>query len=285
MQRGRNMIWIYLLALAIPAIIAIVDWSIKDAHVWSKILVITLVVASVAVGVITIKAEDKNQQITKYAGLLNGPSLTVLSTKQDTYPTLKLGDSNTFFTFQGPEGQPIIKVFDDNDLIISGEKVISRNWWKFWSSSESIKWEVSTVIRDKEGQIIAEITNNQWKLKPDKLWDRNYNDNALEVRNADGDIVLQIVVNKDYIQFAAKMYSSTGQGFGIGSEIFTQADLIKHQNGESKIIAAANGPTKIAVGDITGVMEIRPPGQALDLKIEPIFKYPSDLNMGELIKQ
>jgi hypothetical protein len=35
---------------------------------------------------------------------LTGPALTVLSTKQAVYPTLKLGDSNTFLTFEGPEG-------------------------------------------------------------------------------------------------------------------------------------------------------------------------------------
>ena len=187
-------------------------------------MVIFLVVASVTVGVFTLKAKEKEKQLSKYAGVLKGPSLAIFSTTQDTYPKLKLGRSNVFLTWQGPTGQALIRVSDDNDLTIWVEKTVSHNWWKFWSHTESVRLKVSTKIRDKDGHLIAEIIGNEWQLKKEKLWDRNYNDSALEVKDAEGDVVLQIVLGKAYIEFAAKMYSSTGEGFEIGSARFTQED-------------------------------------------------------------
>ena len=127
------MVWVYL-ALGIPAAIAVTDWIIKDAPGWSKTLIILLVVASVTVGVFALKAKEREKQLTKYAGVLKGPSLTILSTAQETYPKLKLGNSNMFLTWQGPAGEALIRVSDDNDLTIWAEKTVSRSWWKFWSS-------------------------------------------------------------------------------------------------------------------------------------------------------
>ena len=249
-----TMIWVYF-ALGIPAAIAVIDWIVKDAPGWSKTLIIFLVVASIIVGVFALRAKEKEKQLTKYAGVLKGPSLAILSTTQDTYPKLKLGNSNTFLTWQGTAGQALIKVFDDNDLTIWVEKTASRSWWKFWSPTEGVRLKVSTKIRDKDGQLIAEIIGNEWKLKKEKLWDRNYNDSALEVKDAEGYAVLQMVLEKDYIQFAAKMFSSTGEGFGIGRVRFTQEDLARHDKGEQKIVAATGGPKEVGVGDMTGVMD------------------------------
>ena len=95
---------------------------------------------------------------------------------------------------------------------------------------------------------------------------------------------MQVILQKDYVQFSAKMYGSNGEGFAIGGSQFTEEDIIKHEQGELKIVAASDGPKEVKVGDITGVLEIRPPGQPLELVIQPIFKYPSDLHLGELLE-
>lgn len=277
------MAWVYL-ALGIPAAIAVIDWIIKDAPGWSKTLIILLVVASVTVGVFALKAKEREKQLTKYAGVLKGPSLTILSTAQETYPKLKLGNSNMFPTWQGPAGEALIRVSDDNDLTIWAEKTVSRSWWKFWSPTESVRLKVSTKIRDTRGELVAEIVANEWKLRKENLWDRNYDKTALEVRDAKGDVVLQIVLKEDYVQFAAKMYSQDGTGFGMGSATFTQEDIRRHEEGSLKIVAAADGPKEVKVGNVTGVLEVRPPGHPVELVIEPIFQYPSDLHLGERIR-
>lgn len=279
----RIMIWVYL-ALGIPAAIAVIDWIIKDAPGWSKTLIILLVVASVTVGVFALRAEERKKQLTKYAGVLKGPSLAMLSTAQETYPKLKLGNSNTFLTWQGPEGEALVRVFDDNDLTIWTEKTLSRRWWKFWSLTESVQLKVSTKIRDTHGELVAEIIGNEWKLRKENLWDRNYDNNALEARDDKGDVVLQIVLYEDYVQFAAKMHSQNGAGFGIGSAAFTEEHRRRHEEESLKIVAAADGLKGVKVGDVTGVLEVRPPSHPLELVIQPIFRYPSDLHLGERIR-
>jgi len=160
-------------------------------------------------------------------------------------------------------------MFKDNELVI-------------WIGDGRLK--VSAQIRNSRGELVAEIIGNEWKLRKDNLWDRNYDKNALEVRDAKGDVILQIVLQEDYIQFAAKMYSQDGAGFGIGSTTFTQEDIRRHEEGSVKIVAASDGPKEVMVGDVTGVLEVRPPGQPVVLMIEPIFRYPSDLHLGERIK-
>jgi len=219
--------------------------------------------------VFTIAAEHQRQQAAKYSGVLRGQALTILSPIQDIYPKLKLGDSNSFLSWQGPQGQSLLSVFEDNGLTIFIEKG---------------RLKLSTQIRDAHGELVAEIIDNEWKLRKENLWDRNYDKNALEVRDAKGDVVLQIVLKEDYVQLAAKMYSRDGAGFGIGSTTFTQEDISRHEEGSLKIVATADGPKEVKIGDVTGVLEVRPPAHPLDLVIEPIFRYPSELHLGERVR-
>ncbi len=278
----RSMIRVYL-ALGIPAAIAVIDWIIKDAPGWSKTLIIVLVAASVTVGVFALREEARKKRLTKYAGVLKGPSLAIVSTAQGTYPKLKVGNSNTFLTWQGPKGEALIRVFDDNGLTIWAERTLLRRWWKFLTPTEIVQLKVSTKLRDTHGELVAEIIGNEWKLRKENLWDRNYDNNALEVRDDKGDVVLQIVLCEAYVQFAAKMYGQDGAGFGIGSKTITQEDIRRHEEGSLPIVAAADGPKEGRIGDVTAVLEVHPPGIPMGLVIQPIFRYPSDLHLAERI--
>ena len=57
---------------------------------------------------------------------------------------------------------------------------------------------VSAVIRNKEGEIVAKISNNFWSVDPNPIlvYDRNYNDFALEVVDSDQNPVLQVIVKE-----------------------------------------------------------------------------------------
>jgi hypothetical protein len=119
---------------------------------------------------------------------------------------------------------------------------------------------VSARICGRDG-IVAEIINNEWKVAPSpRSWDRNYSSNALEVQNADGEIVFQVVIRKDFdghmnvAHFQGIFFDSDGYGVG-----FT---------------AGQNGGARMSPYRPNSGYKLQP--------IEPLFKYPSELHLGEL---
>jgi hypothetical protein len=262
-----DLMWRYI-TIASTALIALITWLIKDIPLQLKVGITILILIALIGQAFTIRAEHQRQQAAKYSGVLRGPAFTILSPSKDIYPKLKLGHSDTFLSWQGPQGQSLLSLFDDNELVIYMEKG---------------RLKLSTQIRDLHGELVAEIIGNEWKLRKDNLWDRNYDKNALEIRDTGGDVILQVVLKQDYVQFGAKMHGRDGAGFGIGSAPFTQEDIRRHEEGALKIVAASDGPKEIKVGDVIGILEVRPPGHSLELAIEPVFRYPSDLHLGERI--
>ncbi len=88
------------------------------------------------------------------------------------------------------------------------------------------------------------------------MWDRNYSQNALEIKDNTGDIIFQIRLIENRVQLQAKIYDSNGNGIGI------------------------HGDEKGGYIELTGINH-----PVLNFKIEPIFKYPSDLHLGEFISK
>jgi hypothetical protein len=188
--------------------------------------------------------EKENTARTSYSGRLEKESknIKILMAKGQPYPKLEIGDSGAILVYSGPKGSPLFVFADENALTIEME-------------NGDVK--VSTTIRDRTGHIVAELTKNEWKVNPHNTWDRNYSKNALEVKDPTGDIVLQVILLDDRIRFQAKLYDSSGRGVGIGK---------------------VRGPEGWGGGiEITG-----PAHPNIELKISPIFKYPSDLHLGEM---
>ena len=237
------MMWLYVTAVA-AAIIAIAGWLInKDASLWLKGVIVFLVVVVLIAQIFIVRAAVKEKEASRYTGVLEGKPVTILSVKQQVYPKLQLGNSKSVLVWQGPQGEPMLRIFEDNDVTI-------------WIDNGALK--VSAKIRNDKGELISELAGNEWKTAiPPKIWDRNYSKNALEVIDAAGEVVLQIILKEDVVQFAAKMYSSTGQSIGLGSAEHPKLGVV-------------------------GVIEKGSLGKPLELVIEPIFKYPSELHLGEL---
>lgn len=116
------------------------------------------------------------------------------------------------------------------------------------------EYAVTVAIRDQSGKIIAEIVQNNWKLRPSLLWDRNYNASAIEVRGEDGAVVLQIRVLSDRIQLQGIWHTHTGKFF----EIVKSPDSTR--------------PMGIIIWD---------PKKRVTIKA--IFRYPSDQYLGEVV--
>ena len=63
------------------------------------------------------------------------------------------------------------------------------------------KMKVSTRIADESGNLVAEVSRNEWQVAPPpQTWDRNYSDDALEVRDSAGRIILQVRACSDHIE-------------------------------------------------------------------------------------
>jgi len=152
-------------------------------------------------------------------------------------PILELGDSGTFFHWKGAVEGPMFTIFGDSCIKISKERGVLK---------------ISTKITGRDG-LVAEIENNEWKVNPQELFDRNYNKTALEVRDKDGDIVLQTRLFNDRIQFQGKFYDRNGNGVAIGGRKDMGGGIIER----------------------TGLAH-----PSLEYVIEPIFKYPSSLHFG-----
>jgi hypothetical protein len=166
----------------------------------------------------------------------------ILDPTKGVYPILELGDSGAKFLFTGPQGTPIFKFAGDNHITVV---------------REDGEVKVSATIRDKSGDVVAELVKNEWKVNPRNSWDRNYTTDALEVRDNTGDIVLQVRALPDRIQFQAKLYDSAGMGIAFG-----KSDI---------------------PGQPGGIIEFaRPPDGTFRIKVAPMFKYPSERHLGEL---
>lgn len=191
-----------------------------------------------------IRADLRDQLRNAYSGILEtrigaGP-----------LPQMEFGDSGAILMYAGPGGQPLLQIFNDCHVTVE----IRQN-----RITRRRRLLVSTLVRDSQGALIAELTRNQWQVNPGASFDRNYRPDALEVKDSSGDVILQARLVGDRVQFQAKFRDANGQGIAIG----------KGQD---------------ANGVVGGVIEIT--GHAhphLTTLITPIFRYPSSRHFGKLV--
>ncbi len=215
----------------------------ETVPLYLTIVIVFLLILYAVIQIIIEQKQYKEEAKSKYFGVLKPKSKILLSAEKNTFPKFEFGDSGAILVKAGKPDEPLFKIFRDNYLTIK----IKRG-----------KMKVSTIIRDRNGAIIAELENNEWKVNQNNSFDRNYSKNALEVKDSSGDIVLQVKLIEDRVQFQGKFYDSRGNGVAFG----------KVRGSDGKIGGCI---------EITGTA--RP---NLTLHIEPIFEYPSELHLGEL---
>ena len=124
--------------------------------------------------------------------------------------------------------------------------------------------KVSAQMLDREGHLIAELARNEWKVAPSpRTWERNYSDDALEVQDARGTVVLQVKVLTDRVQLQGLWWIDMGPPNGIRQLTVRETPPENPEGGAQFIIS---------------------PQDASPPPIEPMFKYPSDRHLGELRK-
>ncbi len=111
---------------------------------------------------------------------------------------------------------------------------------------------ISAIIYDDDGNVIAEILNNEWKINPNFSFDRNYTENLIEVKDNKGDIILQAVNLGDVIYFSGIVSCSNGDKWFFGYDF------------------------NIEVARFIKILK----GKKINQKIMPFCYYPSYLNLG-----
>lgn len=206
--------------------------------------------------------QPENDTSSEETGMLVGPEDYYLAPEQNIYPIVRIGNSNSTILNTNPEGEIAFSFFKDIGL-------------KIWIENGEMK--LSVKIRDRDGDLVAEIIGNEWNIRSDKRWDRNYNWEALEVRDPSGDVVLQVVMEPTLICFAAKMFTSDGEGFMLASEPATEQDVALYQQ---KGISYEVGEHIAFVQKASD-----PPSPPFHHTLEPIFRYPGDRHLGELVSE
>ena len=162
--------------------------------------------------------------------------------QQNIGRTFEIGDSGSMLTYTGPEGTPALKFAENSNLTIEERKG---------------KLYVSTELLDLNGNLIAELKRNQWKVAP-SAWDRNYTNDALEIRNPQGRVVLQVRLVNDRVQLQGEWWNSSGRGVRL-----VKSPDPSHPGGLFVFLKTGNEAPQV----------------------QPMFEYPSDLHLGELAKQ
>ena len=234
-----------ILLVIIGLLLALVGWSRPDdVPLWLTIGVTALLIVGALIqGVLIFKNRKENKK-DRYSGTLRRVAGEILISAGDKiYPKLEFGDSGAILMFAGQPGLPLFKFFEDCHLTVS---------------RDGSRIKISTSIFDGKGNLVADLVNNEWKVNRNVSYDRNFTDDALEVKDGSGDIVLQVRLVEDRVQLQGKFYGPNGGAIAFGKGVD-------------------------ASGCLGGIMEMTGPNNpVLKMKIQPMFLYPSELHLGEL---
>ncbi|WP_420151596.1 hypothetical protein [Spirosoma sp.] len=118
---------------------------------------------------------------------------------------------------------------------------------------------VNAILRNKDGVLLAEIKNNEWSFtNPGMGLQKNYNDNAIEVKDFYGNVILQIMYLGDTVHIAGVFYCRAGQALIISIDEEGAASFDKLKKGEldykklSKIIPIFTYPAVAHQGECPG---------------------------------
>jgi hypothetical protein len=159
-------------------------------------------------------------------------------------PVLEFGDSGVTYNWHSKDQQ--LRLLSDAPLRLEmGDDGI----------------EISTVIRDRNDRLVVQVDKNHWFVPPNASTDKNYTDDALEVKDEGGHVVFQTHILSDRIQLRGEWHDAFGGGVQIG-----ECQLSEKIGGCIRVF----GPNL--------------PEKTSKTLIDPIFEYPSIDHWGEFLK-
>lgn len=198
------------------------------------------------------------EPIPGYVGILYPKVETVLKGRHSATRTMEIGTSGAKFEFGNQKDSVAFRFFDED---LTFETIGGRLY-------------VSTNIRDENGKLIAELSRNEWTVaKPPRSWDRNYDRDTLEVKNAAGRIALQVRLLPDRVQMQGEWFAPDAAKISkrnvYGIRVVT-SDIPGKEGGLFLLFGPGRPPY--------------PPFRPTEPPfIKPLFKYPSDLHFGKVV--
>jgi hypothetical protein len=82
---------------------------------------------------------------------------------------------------------------------------------------KSGKLLLTTQVRDQQGKIVVQVTDNEWQVSPDSsiCWDKNYTRNSFEVKDGRGRVVLQVILLPESVRIQGEWWHEDGNGVRI----------------------------------------------------------------------
>lgn len=186
-----------------------------------------LTIISLCVSTVTVYWYLQDKKLSATSGVLSSPA-------QSARMSISMGSAE----FQMLSGNGV--VFDEG-----GDPLLSIRL-------QNGKLLITTRVRDTSGGLLAEMNDNEWKLQPQPaIFDRNYSQDVLEIRENTGKVVLQVA--------------------NLGSTIDVAA-IFRCKNGWTYMTGPIDGERS--------AIELRRPGETLRAEIPPICNYPSELHFG-----
>jgi hypothetical protein len=217
----------------IIALLELKNLSIKNMRVkpWA-IFGISIVV--LVISIISERNKQKEERYDRNDGVISSPTETTIHPR-----ILSIGGAKFKFT---NDKYYIGNLFDSIDLNI-------------WIANN--KLYLSTTVTDETGNIIGKVTANEWQRNPNNSFDKNFDDNAIEILDNKGNVVLQAELKGDEVQFA---------GF-----------FVKKNNWTVELYPAGK--------DSGAYMGLWPLNKLQPHHIDSMFNYPSSQHRGERIKK
>lgn len=245
------MVKIAIIAIIVGAIPTLIGLLLPDkVPRLVRLISAAVLLIGIVFKIILLVKQSQQEATEKYVGVLEAKSKIPTSSDQNIVPKLQIANTGTIIWLDGGDAAKFIhELLKDNN---------------FKAVIEEGRLKVSMTIIDKDGEIVAEIARNEWKVNPNNSFDRNYSTDSLEVKDSLGDIILQLRLVADRVQIQGRFYRSKSKLYSIekviGAEI---GDEYEDDEWVNIHLITKDFPAK--------------------LKIRPMFKYPSDLHMGKFV--
>jgi hypothetical protein len=219
-------------------------WVVKKKQLKNVALTL-LAIAAAVVGIINQHYINMEKKHGRDAGAFDG---TITSLRKKYVPILKIGTVALRFPddVDGAPIHPYIEALDSLPLA-------------FWVQGG--KLHLSLPIIDSTGHMVAQISDNEWKVNTNLSFDHNYDDNGVEIMDLNNKVVFQASFD--------------------GDTVFTQFVLYKNTGSSRRVAAQSIDSDGNAVDGFA--FEMEGPKHKIVNMIRPVFKYPSSLHPAERV--
>jgi len=202
-----------------------------------------IIVVGLVIGGFVFYPVWRAEQAAALEGDLLGAEMVFTDGAKRGFPMVQIGRGTTFV--MTPDGvSDIFPFFKDSGVRIETGKMGPL---------------LTTIIRDRNGNLVAEIRRNHWKVYAQYCADKNYTKDALEIQDSAGHVVLQSKILPMTIQIQGEWWDTQGGGVRM-------VELPDPRMGSQ-------------------VLPMNRQNQHTEALIEPMFEYPSKDHWGEPVKK